>query len=109
MNASLARGRFGDPSQVIWSEIRVDGRVQGVGFRAWTRRLAHTLGLIGLVENSPDGSVRIVVQGSNEHLSQFISALHQGPPAARVRNVECTPLDSGPRGLHSFTVRCDHS
>jgi len=38
--------------------VRITGRVQGVGFRVWTRQQAQRLGLTGWVCNEDDGSVR---------------------------------------------------
>jgi acylphosphatase len=72
---------------------RVSGRVQGVGFRWWTRRTARALGLTGLVRNLPDGSVEVQAGGSPEVLDRLEAALHEGPPAARVERVERIPAD----------------
>lgn len=68
--------------------LRVTGRVQGVGFRAWTERLAHQLKLDGWVQNCDDGAVEIVVWASNQLRDQFIAALKVGPPSAQVTSVE---------------------
>ncbi len=67
---------------------RIRGRVQGVGFRWWTERVARDLELGGHVRNLPDGSVEVHVAGDQEALATFESALHDGPPAARVADVE---------------------
>ena len=65
----------------------VRGRVQGVGFRAFTRRHARRLGLNGHVRNDPDGSVSVVAEGRGRVLGELLRALHDGPPAARVDGV----------------------
>lgn len=67
---------------------RVIGRVQGVGFRRWTRRFAENLSLEGAVRNLPDGSVEVVAQGAQAGLAALQRALESGPPLARVDAVE---------------------
>ena len=59
--------------------IRVDGYVQGVGFRWWTMDLAGELGLVGYAENLMDGRVEISAQGSTEALGVLIRALIEQP------------------------------
>ncbi len=69
-------------------EVRVTGRVQGVGFRQFVRYHARRLGLTGWVRNEPDGSVYLVAEGPRELLEQLLDAVRQGPPAARVDDVQ---------------------
>ncbi len=71
----------------------VKGRVQGVFFRATTRREAIELGLHGCVSNLPDGSVEVVAWGDPEPLQALQKWLWQGPPAAQVNEVRCTRLE----------------
>lgn len=68
--------------------FRVVGRVQGVGFRWWTRRTASELGLGGWVRNEVDGSVVVHVVGSDDAIDRLAGALEDGPDAARVERVE---------------------
>lgn len=65
----------------------VEGRVQGVGYRAWTRRRALELGLRGHARNQPDGSVEVLASGSAAALDALHDALRAGPPLARVDRV----------------------
>ena len=74
-----------DKAQV---RLVVDGRVQGVFFRATAAREARRLGLSGWVRNLPDGRVEIVAEGERKALEMLIAWGHQGPPAARVTDVE---------------------
>ncbi len=74
--------------------FRVTGRVQGVGFRWWTRSLATRLGLTGAVRNLPDGSVAVHARGSDAQLAALRTALAHGPPVARVDGVEPVPFDA---------------
>ena len=62
----------------------VAGRVQGVGFRAWTRRRALALGLRGQAINLPDGRVEVLACGAPAALDALQDALRAGPPLARV-------------------------
>lgn len=72
---------------------RITGRVQGVGFRAWTQGEAKRLGLAGWVRNEPDGSVLALLAGPAEAVDRMVEALRQGPPAARVSEVRVTTAD----------------
>jgi acylphosphatase len=65
----------------------VSGRVQGVGFRYTTQRIAAKLELVGWVMNQPDGTVRTWAQGSKDAVDRFVGFLEEGPPAARVTEV----------------------
>ena len=67
--------------------FRVTGRVQGVGYRAWTVRQARALGVRGTVRNLPDGSVEVVAAGPDALLDRLRVLLDEGPPAARVDGV----------------------
>ena len=68
---------------------RVIGRVQGVGFRWWARRQAAELELVGWVMNADDErSVELVAEGDSEALAELERRLAQGPPGARVEQVE---------------------
>ena len=69
-------------------KIRVYGIVQGVFFRAHTRDFAQKLGLRGTVRNVIDGSVEIIAEGSEQELNKLISFSKEGPPLAKVYNIE---------------------
>jgi acylphosphatase len=71
----------------VRARISVSGRVQGVGYRAFTLRAASDRGLVGGVRNCEDGRVELEVEGPKEKIVSLIAALNIGPPAARVTDV----------------------
>jgi len=81
----------------------ITGRVQGVFFRASTEREAQRLGVTGYAKNLPDGSVEVLACGTVSAVEQLKQWLRTGPPAARVSEVHCEPLDVPVPG--SFTTR----
>ncbi len=66
----------------------VHGIVQGVNFRYYTRLRAEALGLSGWVANRSDGTVEVVAEGPRSAVEALLAFLRQGPPAARVDDVE---------------------
>ena len=68
--------------------VFIDGRVQGVFFRANTREEANLLGLTGWVKNCWDGRVDAVFEGERDKVEQVLKWCQKGPPGAMVRNVE---------------------
>ncbi|PZX15795.1 acylphosphatase [Palleronia aestuarii] len=68
----------------------ITGRVQGVGFRAFTKDVAEEIGIRGWVRNRADGSVEALADGD---LDAFEARLRKGPPASRVEGVTRTPSD----------------
>lgn len=66
----------------------IEGRVQGVGFRFFTREQAQKLGLTGWVRNKFDGNVETYAEGSQENLENWIGQLNRGPRSAFVTNIK---------------------
>jgi acylphosphatase len=86
------------------AEILVEGRVQGVGFRAFAERRASLLGLVGYVANLPDGRVRVHVEGEPNVIETLLADLRVGPRLARVTRADVRWLP--PTGeFFSFDVR----
>ena len=67
--------------------LRIEGRVQGVGFRWFARVTAQRLGLVGWTKNEADGSVQCEVQGTGDAVAAFERAMGRGPDGARVSRV----------------------
>ena len=70
------------------AHLIISGRVQGVFFRAETQRAAGMYGVTGWVRNRPDGTVEAVAEGSRTDVVSLINWCKNGPPIARVDDVE---------------------
>lgn len=69
-------------------KLKIHGQVQGVFFRAETKRKADELRLAGFVRNEPDGTVYVEAQGEEDNLRKFLHWCERGTEAARVEKVE---------------------
>ncbi|HEV2301945.1 MAG TPA: acylphosphatase [Stellaceae bacterium] len=85
------------------ARLRITGRVQGVGFRAWAMREAGRRGLRGWVRNRLDGSVEILVSGTDADVASMVEACRGGPFAAQVERVLATEDDDD--GSPGFSAR----
>jgi DNA ligase D-like protein (predicted 3'-phosphoesterase) len=81
----------------------VHGRVQGVGFREFTRRRARELGVQGWVRNEEDGTVRVHAEGPEPGLRALEQFLNMGPGSARVEVVDLEPVRD--EGHEQFAIR----
>lgn len=81
---------------MITRNLRIIGRVQGVGFRDALCGEAEARGLAGWVRNRTDGSVEALVQGAPERVAQLIAWARRGPPASRVDEVRVEASDGEP-------------
>ena len=80
--------------------LRITGRVQGVGYRAWAIATAALLGVRGWVRNRSDGSVEALVIGEEDAVEAMVEACRQGPFAARVSDIAVgEAADDGSRGF----------
>ncbi len=70
--------------------IIIKGRVQGVGYRWFSKQAAEELRIKGFVRNLPNGDVEVVAQGNPDQIEQFISTLREGPAFAHVTDVKVT-------------------
>jgi acylphosphatase len=82
-----ASAEAGSLREVMSLEVRIGGRVQGVGFRYFTHEAARRLRLVGYVMNLRDGGVRAYAEGSREALQAFLNQMERGPAGASVREV----------------------
>jgi acylphosphatase len=72
----------------VRARVIIEGRVQGVFFRHHTQETAHGLGVKGWVRNRRDRTVEAVFEGDKDRVDRIIEWCHQGPPEARVTNVQ---------------------
>ena len=78
----------------ISQEGLIQGRVQGVGYRAFCMRCALDLGIGGYARNLPDGSVEVGAYGAPELLKTFWGRLQEGPPLSWVTGITITDHSS---------------
>ena len=72
----------------ITRRLRIVGRVQGVGYRAWCVGEATRLGLSGWVRNRRDGSVEVLVRGPDPAVAELMDLCRQGPGFAAVSSID---------------------
>jgi acylphosphatase len=78
----------------VHRHVIIRGRVQGVGYRAFTEITALERGIEGWVRNRHDGSVEALFSGAEAEVAAMIAACRRGPPGARVETIdqrEATP------------------
>jgi acylphosphatase len=85
--------------------LRIEGRVQGVGYREACVQRARELGLAGYVRNRRDGSVEVMLQGPADAVARVQAWLHEGPPLARVDRVTRSTLPAPVALLDDFERR----
>lgn len=72
---------------MVQYEIKISGKVQGVGFRYFVQNKASEMGITGWVKNSVDGGVTIIAQGIETEIKTFIDYLYIGPTRSRVDKI----------------------
>ena len=85
----------------VTRRLRITGRVQGVGYRAWCVGEATRLGLSGWVRNRRDGSVEALVRGPDPAVAALTDLCREGPRFAAVSSVDVEP--SAPESALSGT------
>jgi acylphosphatase len=88
---------------VLLYDITFVGRVQGVGFRWTTRRVAERFEVAGWVRNEPDGTVRCVAQGEVSELDTFVQAVQEAM-AGNITDTR-TSQRAGRSDLDGFTIQ----
>jgi acylphosphatase len=81
---------------MVARQIRVSGRVQGVGFRASLQDEARKLGVTGWIRNRRDGTVEALLQGAPESVAALIAWARRGPPGSRVTDVKESAAENEP-------------
>jgi|SRR5699024_5971822 len=66
----------------------IEGKVQGVGFRYFTKINAEEIGVVGWVQNLPDGRVEAIFEGPEDHIDELVDRCEKGPGASRIDDVD---------------------
>lgn len=88
---------------ILHKNIRISGRVQGVGFRYAARSAAHMFGINGFIRNLPNGDVYLEAEGNPDQIEEYLKWCHQGPPRAVIRFIDI--YDGDVAGFVGFEVR----
>lgn len=89
---------------MIRARLLIQGRVQGVGYRANTRRMANKLNLRGWVRNLRNGDVELLVEGPEVEVDRLIVWCHRGPTSAYVSKVR-VEKSKATREFDGFAVK----
>lgn len=90
--------------KAVTKHLMITGNVQGVGFRAYTRRAARTVGVTGWVRNLADGQVEMLLHGDPDRVDGVIQQIAGGPPGARVESMVVDDVEMD-ETLDQFTIR----
>ncbi len=85
-------------------QIIVSGRVQGVYFRAYTRKQAIKQGITGFVRNNTDGSVEIIASAKQNQLDFLVDWCHKGSLMAKVTDVVVNKYQTT-KSFSNFEIR----
>lgn len=86
------------------AHVFIEGRVQGVGFRHFTKTKARKMNLNGWVKNRSDGRVEAVFEGPKEQVMNMVEKCQKGPGAAKVQNVDLK-WEETDKNLDSFKIK----
>jgi len=82
----------------------VSGKVQGVGFRYFTYKVAKELDLNGYVRNTYDGKVEIIASGSEKSIEKFVKSIKKGPTFSKVLDLEINKIEMNEQ-YGSFVIK----
>jgi len=83
---------------------KITGRVQMVMFRDFAERKAKRFGIVGTVQNVPDGSVMVIAEGEESILERYIELLHKGSLLSRVDSVQVAQTEATGE-FKNFSIR----
>jgi acylphosphatase len=90
-------------SDQVRKRVVVHGRVQGVFFRDSVQEEAHAAGVAGWVRNREDGTVEVVLEGTEDAVARVVDFCRHGPRHADVNRVDVD--DEAAEGIRGFSVR----
>ena len=91
--------------KTIRKQLKIAGRVQGVGYRHFVKKNAESLNTNGWVQNMKDGTVEALLIGSSEEVQQMIQKLWEGPFSAKVEDITEMVVDQNAGISDGFRVR----
>ena len=86
---------YSQPESILTANMKITGKVQGVGFRFFVQQQAQKLGINGWVSNKSNGDVEALAQGEKADLEQFIAKVKEGTTFSRVDNVNLEWMNKG--------------
>ncbi len=75
-------------NKTVRAHVFIEGRVQGIFYRMWTREQAQKLGLVGWVRNLEDGRVEAVFEGPKDKVEKMVKKCHKGPHPAGIEHID---------------------
>ncbi len=88
---------------MVRAHVFINGRVQGVFFRAWIRDNAQNLGLAGWAKNLEDGRVEVVIEGDRDRVRELVRLMRGGPRLAKVEHIDVS-WEEGTGEFDNFTI-----
>jgi len=74
--------------KTVKAHVFIEGMVQGIFYRMWTREQAQKLGLAGWVRNLEDGRVEAVFEGPKDKIEKMVKKCHKGPQLAGIEHID---------------------
>ena len=90
--------------ETIQQHLKIIGRVQGVGFRHFTRQQANAIGIKGWVRNIPECSVEVFISGNENQIDEMKRRLYKGPISAKVERIDEVQFESSVSEYVDFKV-----
>ncbi len=84
---------------------RIEGRIQGVGFRFFAQRMADLLSITGWIRNASDGAVELEAVGEKPRIEEFILTLKQGSSLSEVKNISVQQEEVEYNNHKDFEIR----
>ena len=99
-----------NPQMMIRATLIISGDVQGAGYRGIIIRNSRKLGLVGSVENIPDGTVKVVCEGEKEKIEDLINSIKIRDEIVDVENIDVKFEDaSGEFDGKGFDIKVEES
>ena len=90
-------------SKLTTFTVKVVGRVQGVGYRAWVKKIAKKYELQGWVVNCEDKSVMIEISGKKKNIKMFLIECYKGPIFSKVLDIDASEISF--KDFKGFEIR----